>query len=76
MNLTPKELNKLCHRCCDLNIAANCWAKNNSSLWETCCPCSECILKTICNNTCDLFHQWFTLLYDRKIGRNNPSVAK
>ena len=26
--------------------------------WDTPCPCSLCIIKTMCDNTCDEYEDW------------------
>ena len=59
MNLTPEDLDKLCYGCGTLNRQdKNCGIKNKVNTWISVCPCSDCLIHSMCELPCDDIFKW------------------
>jgi hypothetical protein len=58
MNLTEEELNNLCRGCGEESTRDICWVQKLSSIWPTVCPCSECLIKPMCQDICEPTNIW------------------
>ena len=57
MNLTPDELNKLCHGC-NVILQGKCWIRNIPNKWKSECPCCGCMVSLVCCESCEQLSKW------------------
>jgi len=55
MNKHQSIVSDICYGCFTLK---QCWFINIKYLWLSNCPCSECLIKIMCNQACELRQGW------------------
>ena len=59
MLITEEELKKLCNGCSTFILSQHkCWLLAQIKSWVSPCPCSGCIINSVCREICLQYTEW------------------